>query len=104
MRARKDQRDEPLDYDSSDVTVHVATESNLTMDVESAERRRVAIAALGELPAEQRAVLELGYFEGLRQSEIADRTGQPLGTIKRRVRSAMQKLKGRLVILREEVP
>lgn len=99
---RKQLRENPLDDDIGDVVVQGGTESNLAMNVESTERRRVAIAALAELPAEQRAVLELAYFEGLSQSEIADRTGQPLGTIKARVRSAMQKLKGRLFILREE--
>jgi RNA polymerase sigma-70 factor (ECF subfamily) len=63
--------------------------------LETAERRqareRIA-AALAELPAEQRQVLELGYFEGLTQSEIAERTGEPLGTIKSRVRAALDKL------------
>jgi RNA polymerase sigma-70 factor, ECF subfamily len=46
--------------------------------------------------------LELGYFGGLSQSEIAERTGQPLGTIKTRMRLAMQKLRERLSLLREE--
>jgi RNA polymerase sigma-70 factor (ECF subfamily) len=60
-----------------------------------AERRhdeaRVA-AALGELPAEQRQTIELAYFEGLSQSEIAKKTGSPLGTVKMRVKLAMSKL------------
>jgi RNA polymerase sigma-70 factor (ECF subfamily) len=63
--------------------------------LETAERRQSRDriqAALGELPAEQRLVLELGYFEGLSQSEIAERTGEPLGTIKSRVRAALEKL------------
>ena len=55
-----------------------------------------------DLPGEQREVLELGYFSGLSQSEIAERTGQPLGTIKTRTRLAMQKLRGSLQILRED--
>ena len=49
-------------------------------------------AALSSLPTEQREVIELAYFDGLAQSEIAARTGQPLGTVKTRVRLAMQKL------------
>lgn len=49
--------------------------------------------ALGKLPAEQRQAVELAYFEGMTQTEIAARTGSPLGTVKTRVRSAMQSLK-----------
>jgi DNA-directed RNA polymerase specialized sigma subunit, sigma24 homolog len=59
------------------------------------------LAALGELPEEQREVLELGYFQGLSQTEIADATGQPLGTVKARIRLAMQKLREPLSMYRE---
>jgi len=62
------------------------------------------VAALNELPQEQRQALELGYFGGLSQTEIAERTGQPLGTIKTRMRLAMLKLRDRLSSLREDTP
>jgi RNA polymerase sigma-70 factor (ECF subfamily) len=55
------------------------------------DERRVA-AALGVLPAAQRRTIELAYFEGLSQSEIAVRTASPLGTVKMRVKLAMAKL------------
>ena len=55
------------------------------------ERARVR-GALSALPPEQREALELACFEGLTQSEIAARTGQPLGTVKTRVRLAMEKI------------
>jgi RNA polymerase sigma-70 factor (ECF subfamily) len=42
--------------------------------------------ALTALPAEQRNALELAYFEGLSQTEISERTGDPLGTVKTRMR------------------
>jgi RNA polymerase sigma-70 factor (ECF subfamily) len=69
--------------------------------VESSERRSNVLTALSELPDEQREVLELGYFQGLSQSEIADTTGQPLGTVKTRMRLAMQKLREPLSMYRE---
>jgi RNA polymerase sigma-70 factor (ECF subfamily) len=55
------------------------------------DQKRVAVA-LEALPAEQRQTIELAYFEGLSQSEIAQRTGSPLGTVKMRVKLAMTKL------------
>jgi RNA polymerase sigma-70 factor (ECF subfamily) len=49
-------------------------------------------AALGALPPEQRRVVELAFFDGLSQTEIAARTGDPLGTVKGRARAAIEKL------------
>jgi RNA polymerase sigma-70 factor (ECF subfamily) len=62
------------------------------------ERRdgaRVA-TALAALPAAQRETIELAYFQGLSQSEIAVKTGSPLGTVKMRVKLAINKLAGLL--------
>jgi RNA polymerase sigma-70 factor (ECF subfamily) len=49
--------------------------------------------AIETLPKEQRAAIELAYFEGLTHSEIAERTGDPLGTVKTRLRTALETLK-----------
>jgi RNA polymerase sigma-70 factor (ECF subfamily) len=57
------------------------------------ELRASLTAALSRLPEEQRQAVELAYFEGMTQSEIAARTRAPLGTVKTRVRTAMQSLK-----------
>jgi RNA polymerase sigma-70 factor (ECF subfamily) len=46
-----------------------------------------------KLPAQQREVIELAYFEGLSQTEMAERIGQPLGTVKTWVRSALRSLR-----------
>jgi RNA polymerase sigma-70 factor (ECF subfamily) len=56
--------------------------------------------ALIELPPEQRQVLELAFYEGLSQSEIATRTGAPLGTVKTRALLGMKKLRQ---ALRDEI-
>jgi RNA polymerase sigma-70 factor, ECF subfamily len=61
--------------------------------VDHAERRRRVREALELLSAPQRQAIELAYFEGLSQSEIAERLQEPLGTIKTRVRLGMQKLR-----------
>jgi RNA polymerase sigma-70 factor, ECF subfamily len=59
---------------------------------EAAQQRVRVERALQALPPEQRSVVELAYFEGLSQSEIAERTGTPLGTVKTRARLALTKL------------
>lgn len=58
----------------------------------STDQARVR-AALGEVPADQRAVLELAYFEGLSCSEIADKLTVPIGTVKSRLAAGLSKLR-----------
>src|SRR5215471_3644373 len=55
------------------------------------EVRLTVNSALANLPEAQRKVLELAYFDGLTQTEIADRLAEPLGTIKTRMRSGIQR-------------
>jgi RNA polymerase sigma-70 factor (ECF subfamily) len=102
VRATKRRREEPIETDTGTMVVQLAADTDPSMDAEHAERRRIVIDALAELPAEQRQALELGYYAGLSQSEIAEHTGQPLGTVKTRMRLAMQKMKERLRTLRED--
>ncbi|MGB9434974.1 MAG: sigma-70 family RNA polymerase sigma factor [Candidatus Acidiferrum sp.] len=68
---------------SVDVELHAA--QNLLLDKVK--------AVMGSLPENQREALECAYFEGMSHTEIAKKTGQPLGTVKTRIRSAMEALK-----------
>jgi RNA polymerase sigma-70 factor, ECF subfamily len=61
--------------------------------VKLSEFMECARAAMGKLDTAQRSALELAFFEGLSHSEIAERTNTPLGTVKTRIRSAIQTLR-----------
>lgn len=66
------------------------------LTAELSDQRRLILAALAQIPAEQRQIIELAYFGGFTQQEIAERLSQPLGTVKTRIRLGMQKLRAAL--------
>ncbi len=65
-------------------------------EVSAMEREARVRSALQDLPADQLELLKLAFYEGLSHSEIAERAGLPLGTVKSRIRLAFMKLRGRL--------
>jgi len=101
LRAKGRRREEPLTGQDGALADVAASDADPLAAAEASERRTHVLAALRELPEEQREVLDLGYFQGLSQTEIADATGQPLGTVKTRMRLAMQKLREPLSMYRE---
>ena len=90
-RQRQVARSAPLDVDPPDGDP-MPMEAVIADD-ETAERARQVSAALHVLPEAQREVVMLSYFEGLSQIDIAARIEVPLGTVKSRLRLAMQRLR-----------
>ena len=73
--------------------VAMASTTNLTVETERNSIMEKVRRVLKTLPEEQQRSLELAFFEGLTHSEIAAKTGDPLGTVKTRIRSALASLR-----------
>jgi RNA polymerase sigma-70 factor, ECF subfamily len=92
-RARRERITAKATRQSTDAPAMGNRPVNPSDSYEMTERRRQVTAALEALSPPQRQAIELAFFEGLSQSEIAERLAEPLGTIKTRVRLGMQKLR-----------
>jgi RNA polymerase sigma-70 factor, ECF subfamily len=89
-RAARRRREEEV---ASEGARHSLLHPEATERLESAEQRSRIGSALGQLPPEQRHCIELAFFEGLTQTQIAERLKVPLGTIKSRILLGMNKLR-----------
>jgi RNA polymerase sigma-70 factor (ECF subfamily) len=79
-----------------DANEHPSLFTDMERELLNSERSRILKAAFERLTPNQRSVIELAYFEGLSQSEMAERLKQPLGTVKTWVRTALRTLRDTL--------
>ncbi len=77
--------------DIEDVVVSVVPD--MAGDADRAQAAQKVRGLLGSMPTAQRSALEMAYFEGLSHTEIAEKTGEPLGTIKTRIRTGLMALR-----------
>jgi RNA polymerase sigma-70 factor (ECF subfamily) len=82
-----------IEYEETD---HPSLYVDMEQDILTLDNARLVKAAMDKLSPEQRQVIELAYFEGLSQTEMAQRMKQPLGTVKTWVRAALKNLRADL--------
>lgn len=95
LRSREKRRQRSVEI--NEATLSLPGVSDPMQDTLNSQRGDVLRIHLGRLPLEQRTLIEMAYFEGYSQSEIAERLQIPLGTVKTRIRLGMNKLRERLI-------
>jgi RNA polymerase sigma-70 factor (ECF subfamily) len=93
LRRRRARPQPVYEDDDHPVLSSIADTTDVSEAALQGEQQRIVADALRQLPDEQRQAIELAYFGGLTQQEIAARLGNPLGTIKTRMRLGLQKLR-----------
>jgi RNA polymerase sigma-70 factor (ECF subfamily) len=97
LRARR-VRPEGAPAASEHLIESMASPGDLAATVLADEDAALLRRALADLPLLQRVAIELAYFEGLTQREIAERLGEPVGTVKTRIRTGLLKLRHALAV------
>ena len=95
-RVRADVEAPAIDFASVEATAPATASQTPEAAVLIAERRRTLTDTLAGLPTEQRQLIEAAFFEGYTHSELAQRFGLPLGTVKTRIRAGMIAMRKRL--------
>jgi RNA polymerase sigma-70 factor (ECF subfamily) len=75
---------------------HQSQQIDVEIDLQNQDQAKAIRAAMAKLTENQRRVIELAYYEGLSQTEMAEKLGEPLGTVKTWARSALKKLREEL--------
>ena len=96
LRRRKVRPQQVYEDDDHPILSDIPDDTDVGETAILAEQRQVVRTALEQLPEEQRQALLLAYFGGLTQQEIAAQLGNPLGTVKTRMRLGLQKLRALL--------
>jgi RNA polymerase sigma-70 factor (ECF subfamily) len=82
-----------LDWAEDDDALNLPDSVNIESEVEVSQQRQRVHKAMAQLPPEQRKALAYAFFQGYSHSQIAEALREPLGTVKTRIRLAMQKLR-----------
>lgn len=88
----RERRGRGMEKIAAEQPFHAISTTDLDEGAEACERRTLIQAALAQMPQDQREPISLAFFSGLTQMEIAERLGEPLGTIKARIRRGLMKL------------
>lgn len=96
LRRRKVRPQQVYEDDDHPILSDIPDDTDIGETAILTEQRQVIRSALEQLPEEQRQALLLAYFGGLTQQEIAAQLGNPLGTVKTRMRLGLQKLRALL--------
>lgn len=100
-RGRRFRFEEPPSLAVEEILAAVPATASRQDPAVASEERIVIQRALASLPSDQRVVIQMAYFGGYTQQEISDGLGQPIGTVKTRIRLGLQKLRAVLIDLRD---